>query len=165
MPARAERFDAKASVLIENVTHHIEEEDQDWVPQARAGVGRKQLQELGPKLERARKKAPRSPAQPSALKDGRRHHPLTGIGSPSTTTEPRASFRRMHCPRGIKPVWHDAARPESVPGALERGPDPCRTRHGSPVAGGTHLVTHTNEVRIPLHAVISVCGRRPGLFW
>ena len=64
MPARAERFDAKASVLIENVTHHIEEEDQDWVPQARAGVGRKPLQELGPKLERARKKAPRSPAQP-----------------------------------------------------------------------------------------------------
>jgi hypothetical protein len=25
MPAGAERFDAKASVLIENVTHHIEE--------------------------------------------------------------------------------------------------------------------------------------------
>jgi hypothetical protein len=99
MPARAERFDAKASVLIENVTHHIEEEDQDWVPQARAGVGRRPLQELGPKLERARKKAPRSPAQPSALKDGRRHHPLTGMGSPRATTEPRASFRRMHCPR------------------------------------------------------------------
>ncbi|HEV2254647.1 MAG TPA: hypothetical protein VGS06_15770 [Streptosporangiaceae bacterium] len=28
----------------------------------------KQLQELGVKLERARKEAPRSPAQPSALK-------------------------------------------------------------------------------------------------
>ena len=54
-------------MLIENVTHHIEEEEQDWFPKVRAGLGRKQLQELGAKLERAREKAPRS-AQPSALK-------------------------------------------------------------------------------------------------
>jgi hemerythrin superfamily protein len=68
MPAGAERFDAKATVLIENVTHHIEEEEQDWFPKVRAGLSRKQLQELGAKLEQARKRAPRSPAQPSALK-------------------------------------------------------------------------------------------------
>ena len=68
MPACAERFDAKASVLIENVTHHIEEEEQVWFPKVRAGLGRKQLRELGAKLEQARDKAPRSPAQPSALK-------------------------------------------------------------------------------------------------
>jgi hypothetical protein len=55
-------------VLIENVTHHIEEEERDWFPKVRAGLGRKQLQELGAKLELAREKAPRSPAQPSALK-------------------------------------------------------------------------------------------------
>jgi hemerythrin superfamily protein len=68
MPASAERFDAKATVLIENVTHHIEEEEQDWFPKVRAGLSRKQLQEIGDKLEQARKKAPKSPAQPSALK-------------------------------------------------------------------------------------------------
>ena len=68
MPGGAERFDAKATVLIENVTHHIEEEEQDWFPKVRAGLSRKQLQELGAKLEQARKKAPRSPAQPSTLK-------------------------------------------------------------------------------------------------
>ena len=68
MPAGAERFDAKATVLIENVTHHIEEEEQDWFPKVRAGLSRKQLQEIGARLEQARKKAPRSPAQPSALK-------------------------------------------------------------------------------------------------
>ena len=68
MPADAERFDAKATVLIENVMHHIEEEEQDWFPKVRAGLGRKQLQELGAKLEQAREKAPRSPAQPSPLK-------------------------------------------------------------------------------------------------
>ena len=68
MSADAERFDAKATVLIENVTHHIQEEEQDWFPKVRAGLGRKQLQELGARLETARAKAPRSPRQPSALK-------------------------------------------------------------------------------------------------
>jgi hemerythrin-like domain-containing protein len=68
MPAGAEHFDAKATVLIENVSHHIEEEEQDWFPKVRAGLGRKQLQEIGAKLEQARRKAPRKPTQPSALK-------------------------------------------------------------------------------------------------
>jgi hemerythrin superfamily protein len=65
---RDERFDAKTTVLIESVRHHIEEEEEEWCPKVRAGLGRKQLQELGAKMEQARKKAPRSPAQPSALK-------------------------------------------------------------------------------------------------
>ena len=68
MPADAERFDAKATVLIESVTHHIEEVERDWFPKVRAGLGRKQLQEIGAEFEQAKQKAPRSPAQPSALK-------------------------------------------------------------------------------------------------
>jgi hemerythrin-like domain-containing protein len=63
-----ERFDAKTTVLIENVTHHIEEEEQEWFPQVRAGLGRKTLQEIGADMEKARKKAPKRPSQPSALK-------------------------------------------------------------------------------------------------
>lgn len=63
-----ERFDAKTTVLIENVTHHIEEEEQDWFPKVREGLGRKALQEIGADMEKARKKAPKKPAQPSALK-------------------------------------------------------------------------------------------------
>ena len=63
-----ERFDAKTTVLIENVTHHVEEEEQDWFPKVRGGLGRKQLQELGARMQEMREKAPRSPAQPSALK-------------------------------------------------------------------------------------------------
>ena len=35
-----ERFDAKTTVLIENVTHHVEEEEQDWFPKVREGLGR-----------------------------------------------------------------------------------------------------------------------------
>lgn len=68
MSADAERFDAKTTVLIENVQHHIEEEEGEWFPKVRAGLGRKQLAELGERLLEARAKAPTSPAQPSALK-------------------------------------------------------------------------------------------------
>jgi hemerythrin superfamily protein len=68
MDADSERFDAKTTVLIESVTHHIEEEEQDWFPKVRAGLSRNQLRDIGAKLEQAREKAPRTPAQPSALK-------------------------------------------------------------------------------------------------
>jgi hemerythrin superfamily protein len=68
MSADDERYSAKTTVLIENVTHHIEEEEQEWFPKVRTGLSRKQLQELGVRLDEARKKAPRKPSQPSALK-------------------------------------------------------------------------------------------------
>ena len=63
-----ERFEAKTTVLIENVRHHMDEEEQDWFPKVRDGLSRTQLQELGVQLLAAKKSAPRSPAQPSALK-------------------------------------------------------------------------------------------------
>ena len=68
MKPSAERFDAKTTVLIENVLHHIEEEEDEWFPKVREGLGRKQLQEIGAEMEKARKTAPRRPSQPSALK-------------------------------------------------------------------------------------------------
>ena len=63
-----ERFDAKTTVLIENVTHHMEEEEKEWFPKVREGLGRKALQEIGEELLAAKKKAPKRPSQPSALK-------------------------------------------------------------------------------------------------
>ena len=68
MTPDAERFDAKTTVLIENVTHHMDEEENDWFPKVRAGLGRKQLGELGDKMVEMRKKAPRSPMAPKAMK-------------------------------------------------------------------------------------------------
>src|ERR1700761_1585147 len=62
MKPDAERFDAKTIVLIENVTHHIEEEEDEWFPKVRAGLGRKQLSDMGERLLAAKEKAPRSPA-------------------------------------------------------------------------------------------------------
>ncbi|MCX5045662.1 hemerythrin domain-containing protein [Aldersonia sp. NBC_00410] len=68
MKAGDERFDAKTTVLIENVEHHIEEEEEEWFPDVREALGRKQLQEIGQRMIDLKEKAPRSPAQPSALK-------------------------------------------------------------------------------------------------
>jgi hemerythrin superfamily protein len=64
----SDRFHAKTTVLIESVTHHMDEEEQDWFPKVREGLGRKQLRDLGAEMIELKKKAPRSPAQPSALK-------------------------------------------------------------------------------------------------
>ena len=63
-----ERFTAKTTVLIESVRHHIQEEEQEWFPKVREGLGRKFLQGLGAEMLEARKSAPRRPSQPSALK-------------------------------------------------------------------------------------------------
>ena len=68
MTPDAERFDAKMTVLIENVEHHMDEEEQEWFPKVREGLGRKQLQDLGAQMEAARTKAPRRPSQPGAVK-------------------------------------------------------------------------------------------------
>ena len=68
MTPEDERFEAKTTVLIENVTHHIEEEEQDWFPKVREGLSRTQLREIGAELAEAKERAPRRPEQPSALK-------------------------------------------------------------------------------------------------
>ncbi|MCE5289198.1 MAG: hemerythrin domain-containing protein [Nocardiaceae bacterium] len=63
-----ERFDAKTTVLIESVDHHIQEEEDAWFPKVREALSRTQLQEIGARMLELRQKAPTSPAQPSALK-------------------------------------------------------------------------------------------------
>jgi hypothetical protein len=63
-----ERFDAKTTVLIESVEHHMTEEEDEWFPKVRDGLGRKQLQAIGAEMIDKRKSAPRRPSQPSALK-------------------------------------------------------------------------------------------------
>jgi hemerythrin superfamily protein len=61
MPADDERFDAKVTVLIESVRHHVGEEEHDFFPKVRAELGRHALSDLGDALEHARKTAPTHP--------------------------------------------------------------------------------------------------------
>ena len=64
-----ERFDAKVTVLIENVRHHVEEEEQEFFPKVRGQLRRKALGDLGDAMAAAKKFAPthphpRSPDEP-----------------------------------------------------------------------------------------------------
>ena len=42
-----EAYKAKATVLMELVRHHVEEEEQDMFPEVRESLGRKRLNEIG----------------------------------------------------------------------------------------------------------------------
>ena len=61
MDPAGERFDAKMTVLIENVRHHVEEEEHEFFPKVRAELDRKALAELGRALEAAKERAPSHP--------------------------------------------------------------------------------------------------------
>lgn len=45
-----ERYEAKATVLMEMVRHHVEEEEQDMFPAVREAMGRKELQALADRM-------------------------------------------------------------------------------------------------------------------
>lgn len=72
MDPAEERFDAKVTVLAENVRHHVKEEEQEWFPEVRKAMGRKELGEIGDRMEQAKQTAPRQP-RPLAADD-----PLAG---------------------------------------------------------------------------------------
>ncbi len=61
MPATAERFEAKVTVLMENVRHHVEEEETEMFPLVRKKLSQQQLNELGDLIARAKKVAPTRP--------------------------------------------------------------------------------------------------------
>ena len=56
-----ERFDAKVTVLMENVRHHVEEEETEYFPKVRDELGRSALSDLGDAMAAARKVAPTHP--------------------------------------------------------------------------------------------------------
>ena len=65
MDASHERFEAKVTVLMESVRHHVEEEEGELFPEVRKALGRKRLGQIGDALELAKTRAPKVP-QPDA---------------------------------------------------------------------------------------------------
>lgn len=61
MKPEDERYQAKVTVLIESVRHHVEEEQQELFPKARKLLGAEMLEELGQRMEKAKKIAPTHP--------------------------------------------------------------------------------------------------------
>lgn len=56
-----ERFAAKMQVLMENVTHHIKEEESDLFPKLRAAFSRDEMRAMGEDLRAAKQVAPTRP--------------------------------------------------------------------------------------------------------
>jgi hemerythrin superfamily protein len=56
-----ERFDAKVTVLIENVRHHVEEEESELFPKVRSALTKADLDGLGEQLVAAKLVAPTRP--------------------------------------------------------------------------------------------------------
>jgi iron-sulfur cluster repair protein YtfE (RIC family) len=61
MDPRNERFDAKVTVLIESVRHHVREEEHVLFPELKAGLSRGDLLELGAQLAEGKRLAPTRP--------------------------------------------------------------------------------------------------------
>lgn len=61
MDPTAERFDAKVTVLIESVRHHVKEEESELFPKVRTKFARRELLELGDELRAAKRRAPTHP--------------------------------------------------------------------------------------------------------
>jgi hemerythrin superfamily protein len=61
MAPEDERFDAKVTVLIENVRHHVKEEEAEFFPMVRDELGRNALGDLGDAMAVAKKAAPTHP--------------------------------------------------------------------------------------------------------
>ena len=61
LPSQDERFTPKMTVLMENVRHHVKEEEKDLFPAVRKAFTRSELEELGDALRAAKKTAPTRP--------------------------------------------------------------------------------------------------------
>jgi hemerythrin superfamily protein len=61
MSPEHERFDAKFTVLMESVRHHVKEEENELFPKVRKGFTRTELADLGEALAKAKLTAPKTP--------------------------------------------------------------------------------------------------------
>lgn len=60
-PAAGERFAAKTTVLMEQVRHHVQEEENDLFPRVRDAFTVQELEELGERMEQLKQTAPTRP--------------------------------------------------------------------------------------------------------
>ena len=87
MDPKHERFDAKVTVLMENVRHHVEEEQDEFFPKVRNELGRTALADLGQAMADAGAGAP----------DPGTQTPRTAGTTPGGSTADWRCSSRAHC--------------------------------------------------------------------
>ena len=152
MDPASERFDAKVTVLIENVRHHVDEEETEFFPKVRNELGRKALAELGEAMDDAKRSAPthphpRSPDAPPGERGRRRNRRRR---RPGRRQHQRHRPRRRQRPSGSHRPDHGKRSAEGVTNRLDRRqeagqecPQRCRDRRGRRGGNGAqHPVRH-----------------------
>jgi hypothetical protein len=66
MSPKDEYFDAKVTVVIDDVSHHAEEEEQEMFPKVRDLIARNDLQDLGQRMAELKERAPKLPSEAAA---------------------------------------------------------------------------------------------------
>jgi hemerythrin superfamily protein/RimJ/RimL family protein N-acetyltransferase len=127
-----ERFDAKFTVLIETVRHHVKEEESDLFPKVRRAFTRTELADLGEALAQAKATAPTKP-------------------HPSSPDEPPMNEVAAAVTNPFDTVWN--RRRSHAPSARHRHPRLL----GHPTTGGLAIV----QVTQPGVAMVSA-GSKPG---
>jgi hypothetical protein len=72
LPPSEESFDAKMTVLIENTRHHVEEEEEEMLPQSEEILGKQRLAELGERMAERKRQLLAGGTRPSAPGGGER---------------------------------------------------------------------------------------------
>jgi hemerythrin-like domain-containing protein len=123
MKPTAERYDAKFTVLSENVKHHIDEEESEMLLKA-AELGMPRLNELGAAMERRKLQLVKAPA--SKLRS--RTSPASANGKRPTAARPKTAARAKATPkRTVKAVGKSISRTAKAPAkSIARAAKPAK---------------------------------------
>ena len=90
-----ERFTAKTTVLIENVRHHIKEEEEEWFPEVREALGRKASRTSAPRWPKpARRRLALRPSPARSRRPSTPSSPEHPVCESSSRAPPGMSARR-----------------------------------------------------------------------